>query len=112
MKRESTFNFSGDDILKDIIDQIVNIANPDKIILFGSRATGTHREDSDYDICVLKKNIKKRRKLAQRIYMKLDILASVDVIVNTPARFSEIKESPFFIYRDIDKHGKVLYEKE
>ena len=46
-------------ILQKIINSVVEIAHPDKIILFGSRATGKAKKDSDYDILVLKKNIKK-----------------------------------------------------
>jgi len=107
----ASYNFSDDNILKNIVHQIVDIAHPDKIILFGSRAMGKENKDSDYDICVLKKNLKKRRKLAQKIYLNLDILASVDVIVNTPKRYFEIKNNPFLIYHDIEKFGKTVYEK-
>lgn len=102
---------SQDTVLQNIVYQIVNIVNPDKIILFGSRATGKSKKDSDYDICVLKKNIKKRRKFVQKLYLKLDIMASVDFIVNTPARYLEIKDNPFLIYHDIAKYGKIVYEK-
>jgi len=103
-------NYS-DQILESIIASVVRIADPDKIILFGSRAKGKAKKDSDYDICVLKKNIKKRRKLAQKIYLKLNLMASVDVVVNTPSRYKEIKNNPFLIYHDIKKYGKIVYEK-
>src|SRR5437870_4517792 len=93
-----SYNFYSDHVLQDIIGQIVEVANPEKIILFGSRVMGTQKQDSDYDLCVLKKNLKKRRKLAQKIYCNLDILASVDVIVNTPAKYNQIKKNPFLIY--------------
>ena len=112
MKKTSPYNFNSDDILKNIVEQVVKISSPDKIILFGSRAKGTNRADSDYDICVLKSRLKKRRKLAQKIYLNLDVLASVDVIVNTPARYKEIKDSPFLIYHEIEKNGEVIYEKK
>jgi uncharacterized protein len=111
VKLKDSYSFSTDKVLKDIVGQIVDIAHPERIILFGSRAMGTQNKDSDYDICVLKNNLKKRRSLAQKIYRKLDILASVDIIVNTPSQYNEIKKSPFLIYYDIDKNGIVLYEK-
>lgn len=106
-----SYNPQNDQILSTIIHQIVKAADPDKIILFGSRAKGTQREDSDYDICVLKRCVKKRRNMVKKIYCKLDILASVDIVANTPSRFDEIKKSPFLIYDDIDKYGKIVYEK-
>jgi predicted nucleotidyltransferase len=46
-----------DTILLRIIDIIVRTFDPDTIILFGSRARGDAREDSDFDICVLKEGI-------------------------------------------------------
>ncbi len=35
------------------IDRLRAFAPVEKVILFGSRARGDHREDSDWDICVL-----------------------------------------------------------
>ena len=98
-------------ILAEIIQKVIEEAVPDKIILFGSRAKGEQTKESDYDICVLKKGILHKRKLAQRIYLALDINAPVDVIVETPERFDELKSNPFLIYFDIAKYGRVVYEK-
>lgn len=105
------YNYRKDNLLSDIVQQIVDIASPDKIILFGSRATGTQKTGSDYDICVLKKNLKRRRKLSQKIRMNLDVFAPVDFVVNTPKQFEELKDKWFFVYYDISKNGKVIYEK-
>lgn len=43
--------------LSRIIRIIVEIVDPDSIILFGSRATGNEEKESEYDICVLKPEI-------------------------------------------------------
>ncbi len=45
------------DVLSAIVKIIVSTADPDKIILFGSRASGDQSPDSDYDILVLKKRV-------------------------------------------------------
>lgn len=100
-----------DEILSSIVRQIFSVASPDKIILFGSRAKGMNGYESDYDICVLKRGIKKKRVIAQKIYRGLSVLASVDVMVNTPDGFERNKENPFLIYREIDRSGIVVYEK-
>jgi len=42
------------DTLNETTKRIVEEADPDKIILFGSRAKGEAKKESDYDICVLK----------------------------------------------------------
>ena len=101
-----------DNKLKEIIKRIVDGANPDKIILFGSRAKENDRECSDYDICILKKDVTHKRKLAQKIYHKLfGVGASVDVIVETPEKFNELKDKWFLVYGEIAKSGSVMYEK-
>ncbi len=100
-----------DKILNSIVKQVVSIVAPEKIILFGSRAVGVNGVESDYDICVLKTGIRKRSLFAQKIYKGLNIMASVDVIVNTPDVYEKNKTNPFLIYSEIDKNGVVVYEK-
>lgn len=98
--------------LEKAIEIIVQMSEPDKIILFGSRAKGNYKNESDYDICVLKKGLKHRRKLAKRIYRILySVDAPFDVIVETPEKFDELKDNPFMVYREIARDGKVVYEK-
>ena len=98
-------------ILTEIIQKIVEESVPEKIIPFGSRAKGEQTKDSDYDICVLKKGVFHKRKLAQRIYLALDVSASVDIIVETLGIFNELNNNSFLIYSDIAKFGNVVYEK-
>ena len=98
-------------ILEEIVQKVVEEAVPEKIILFGSRAKGEQTKESDYDIYVLKKGVLHKRKLAQRIYLALDVTAPVDVIVETPERFDELEDNPFLIYHDIAKYGRVVHEK-
>jgi hypothetical protein len=35
----------------------------------------------------------------------------VDVIVETPETYEELKDNPFMIYHDIARQGRVIYEK-
>ena len=77
-----------DDKLERIIQIIIENVNPDKIILFGSRAKGNVKGFHDYDICVLKKDIVNNRKLAMDIYgMLYGTGAAVDLIVENPEHF-------------------------
>lgn len=60
----------------------------------------------------LKKGVSHRRKVAQQIYRFLyGMGAPVDIIVETPEKFEELKDNPFMIYKEISKSGKVVYEK-
>lgn len=98
--------------LEKAIKIIVQVADPDKIILFGSRSRGDSKEESDFDICVIKKGVDHRRKLAQQISRSLyGIGAPMDVIVETPEKLDELKTNPYMIYKEIIIHGTVLYEK-
>lgn len=101
-----------DSILEEIIKRIVDDVDPDKIILFGSRAKGESKGWSDYDICVLKKGIENKRIVAQNIYRKLfGVGAAVDIIVETPEKFDELEDKWFLVYSEIAKSGSIIYEK-
>jgi predicted nucleotidyltransferase len=98
--------------LKRLIDILAREVEPDRIILFGSRAKGNCKELSDYDICILKTGITNRRQLAKQIYCLLyDLNIPFDIIVETPERFKRLKNNRFMIYREIAKHGQVIYER-
>ena len=98
--------------LKKIANSIIASANPDKIILFGSRASGKQKRESDYDILVLKKYLKNSNILSKKIYLNLKIPVSVDILVTTPSRYNKLKDKWFFVYYDIHKSGQVIYEKQ
>ena len=101
-----------DNPLEKAIDIIVKVADPDRIILFGSRARGDNKEDSDYDICVIKRDVEHRRKLAQKLYRSLyGVRIPIDIIVETPEDFDNLKDDPFLIYKQISKDGVLVYEK-
>jgi len=98
--------------LRHLVDILIREVEPDRIILFGSRARGDNEERSDYDICVLKTGVAHRRNLAKQIYrLFYDIDVPVDIIVETPERFDQLKDNRFLIYKEIAKQGQVIYER-
>ena len=65
-------------VLDEIIRRIVEVAQPEKIILFGSAARGQLGSHSDLDLLVVKE-VAHRRKLAGKIYQGLyGVGAAVD----------------------------------
>lgn len=97
--------------VKNDIETIINILlrkfeiNIEKIILFGSYATGKYQPDSDIDIAVVLKklpDIKQRRLYSQAV----DIERDVDVIFCLNVQL----ESNDFVYKRINEQGVVLYE--
>ena len=68
------------------------VAQPDRVILFGSAARGTAGPQSDLDVLVIKRGVTSRRQLAQAIYRALvGIRASVDVVVVTPEDVASLR---------------------
>lgn len=95
-----------------MVRRIVKRFAPEKVILFGSHATGSAGPDSDVDLLVVM--TPNRSKAAQ----ELDILKALrryrmpkDVIVTTPADFAWRKKIPGTIERPAARDGRVLYEK-
>jgi hypothetical protein len=58
-------------LLAEVVRRIVEVARPERIILFGSAARGDAGPDSDLDLLVVKRGVEHRRRLAQRIYRRL-----------------------------------------
>ena len=97
-------------ILDDIIRRVVEAAQPERIILFGSAARGDMNRHSDVDLLVVKDGVH-RRHLAQRIYKSLrGAGAPVDVIVVTPADVQRYKNSHALVIKPALQEGRVVYE--
>ena len=96
--------------LDDIIRRIVEVAQPEKIILFGAAARGDMNRHSDVDLLIIKEGAH-RRNLAGRIYENLyGVGAAVDVVVVTPADVEHYKDSHMLIIKPALREGKVVYE--
>jgi predicted nucleotidyltransferase len=103
-----------EDIIR-IKDSILNTVGDDceKIILFGSYAQGTQREDSDYDFyVVLKDGTEHPILVMQKIYEYMcdTRLTPVDVLANYKSKFEWLSTQPT-IQRTIANEGIVLYER-
>jgi uncharacterized protein len=97
----------------EIIDRIVALIEPEKIIMFGSRAKGNNTEDSDVDLLILKEGVNNRRQYTQKLYKDLmPINIALDIIIDTPENFEKHKKEKSFIYYQIDKTGILIYEKK
>ena len=96
--------------LDDIIRRIVEVAQPEKIILFGSAARGEMNRHSDVDLLVVKEGMH-RRDMAGRIYENLwGVGAAVDVVVVTPADVERYKDSHALVIKPALREGRIVYE--
>jgi uncharacterized protein len=96
--------------LEAVLERIVAVAKPDRVILFGSAARGTAGPQSDLDFLVIKRGIASRRRLAQSIYRALiGIRASVDVVVVTPEDVASLQDGVGTIVGPAMREGREVY---
>lgn len=95
-----------------ILPIIITNYQPDKIILFGSLATGEVHEWSDIDLAIIKEtNLNYFDRLFQLKRLIRSELAT-DVFIYRPLEFeTQVKENHFFMIDEVLGKGKVLYER-
>ena len=98
--------------LQAIKQYIEKIGSFKHIILFGSRAQGTYREDSDYDILLITENnlaLEEKRKLANRIIADLSRQKiDVDVLLKNMDDVLKVYQKPFSIVKSAIETGVLL----
>lgn len=98
------------EILDEIVRRIVEVAQPEKIIMFGSAARDELGPHSDVDLLVVKSDVKHRHRLVGDIYMNLfGVDQAVDVVVTTPEDLERYGDAIGLVYRPALQEGKVIY---
>src|SRR5438067_1986462 len=98
-------------LIQEIVERIVQIASPDRIILFGSWARGDARPDSDIDLLVIAPSIEPRYRRSVPLYGALShIIAPMDIIVYSPDEVEDWREVPQAFVTTAIREGRVLYE--
>ena len=84
--------------------------HPDRIILFGSYASNTAKEDSDVDILVIMDHDNPRNvDQAIAIQLKVDAPFPMDLIVKRPSDISERLSMNDTFLKSVLQEGQVLY---
>ena len=100
-----------DKVIEEMVQRILAVAKPDKIILFGSAATGEMTRDSDIDLLIIEPQIGDRREEYVRIRRALrGFDYPFDILFITTQWFEESKNVIGGIAYPANKHGKVIYE--
>lgn len=99
-----------DAMLELMTRRIAERFDPEKVILFGSRARGDARPDSDYDLLVVFSACLDKRQSAISLGKALsDLLASKDILVATSAEIDS--DRPSAIVRSALRDGRTVYER-
>jgi predicted nucleotidyltransferase len=100
-----------DAVIQEIVQRILSVARPRRIILFGSAATGRTTPDSDIDLLVLEDSPGNVRRESVRLRKSLGAIGyAFDVIVMATERFEEMKGLVGGIAFPADRYGRVIYE--
>ena len=100
-----------DKLVDEILQRLLRVARPQRVILFGSAASGQMTPDRDIDLLVVEPDCCNSRDEAVRLRSALRGLGfPVDVIVMAAGRFEETKNVIGGIAYPAHKYGKVVYE--
>ena len=95
-------------------------SDPYKVILFGSYARGNPNEDSDIDLMVVLDNnhVSKtyQERLNKKVFIRNLVLEinrkiPIDILVYSKEELSIIKKRGNYFIDEIEKTGKIIYEK-
>lgn len=99
------------ELIEEIVKRVLAVSKPDKIILFGSAATGKMTSDSDIDLLVIESEPGDRREESVSIHNVLRGLGyPFDVIVISTEWFEESKGVIGGIAYPANRYGRVIYE--
>ena len=93
-----------------IVDHVVRLVRPLRVIVFGSVARGEARPDSDLDLLVVMPDGRPRRATAQRLYVDVPRLGiPFDVVVTTPECLRRYPPGSGFVYSTALQEGVEIY---
>jgi predicted nucleotidyltransferase len=96
----------------EIVRRIVAVADPDMVVVFGTRARGDDRPGSDVDVLVVQESSEPRYKRAGTLYVALaDLPVEVDVVVYTPREILEWGGVEQAFVTTAVREGVVVYER-
>jgi predicted nucleotidyltransferase len=101
--------------LEEIVRRIVEVADPDRIILFGSRARGDVHAQSDVDLLVVKdtddSSVSRYKRIGDLCVSLYGISTPTDILWYTPAEVEHWRGATNHVVARALREGRVLYER-
>jgi predicted nucleotidyltransferase len=99
-----------DRLLQEIVRRIRAAGRPQRIVLFGSRARGDARPDSDLDLLIIEESSEPRHKRpVPYLRALLGLFPAKDVLVYSPAEVAAWADVPNAFVTTVLREGKTLY---
>src|SRR5580698_6501559 len=100
-----------EELISKVSEVLVEAAHPKRIILFGSRARGDARGDSDFDVMVVEEQPADRLQEMVRLnHLLRKFDAAIDLLVVSEDRFQYWRDTPGNVYHEAASQGRTLYE--
>ncbi|MBI3385278.1 nucleotidyltransferase domain-containing protein [Candidatus Gottesmanbacteria bacterium] len=101
-------------ILNSELERFVGILkdkyHPEKVIVFGSQASGKIHTWSDLDVAIIKKTNKPFIDRLKEVALLTSPDIGCDILVYTPEEFATMSKENLFVKEEIIKRGRVVYE--
>ena len=99
-----------EELLQAVVRRLLTVGAPDKIVLFGSRARGDARVDSDLDLLIIEASDLPRYKRSPRYLRALvGLFPAKDVVVWTSEEVEAWAKVPQAFITTALREGKTLY---
>jgi predicted nucleotidyltransferase len=100
-----------DELLQEMTERLVAQLQPEEIILFGSRAWGTPRDDSDVDLLIILSNdaaaVADHELQARRCLRGLGV--AKDILIRSRDQIERYRDVPASLEAQVLSRGRVLY---
>ncbi len=99
-------------VVATMVQRIADQFDPERVILFGSRARGDAKDWSDVDLLVVMPDGTDRREAAVDMGVALgDLPVAKDIVVTTPSHIEQRGDVIGTVLRPALREGTVLYER-
>lgn len=112
LSRARMLHDMGNALLDRVRDLLVGSVNPQRIVVFGSRARGDDRVDSDLDLMVVvdvQGSLGQRTGIVRRCLLGIEV--PLDLVVYTPSEYARLRTWKSSVAAIADREGLILYER-
>ncbi len=96
-------------IMLNLVEEILDICEPEKIILFSTKYNLSH-EMTSFKLCVIVSDNSDINELEAQIYLELECESPFDVVIYKSSVWEELVDDDSSFASKVSRTGVVLYE--